>query len=119
MGRSDAASGGYAKYRCSRPVHAARGGSAAKPIREDSMRDQAARPARSQCRQDNPCEIVQRLAEIIQHVLTAWAKLRRGPTVVATLALFALVQSAHADDGRVPNAAAGSEQDVLVGVGVV
>ncbi len=56
-------------------------------------------------------------------MLTARTKLRRGrmadAALVAALTLFALAQSARADDGLVPNAAAGSEQDMLVGVGVV
>jgi flagellar P-ring protein precursor FlgI len=56
-------------------------------------------------------------------MLTARTKLRRGGTAVAAMAaaltLFALAPSARADDGPVPNAAAGSEQDMLVGVGVV
>jgi len=57
------------------------------------------------------------------HMLTARTKLRRGrmavAALVAALSLFALAPSARADDGAVPNAAPGSEQEMLVGVGMV
>ena len=52
-------------------------------------------------------------------MLTAQTKLRRGRMAVAALTLVAIAQSARAGDGPVPNAAAGGEQDMLVGVGVV
>ncbi len=42
------------------------GGRAAKPRREDGMRDRAVRPAGSRRQQNKPCEILQRLAQIIQ-----------------------------------------------------
>jgi hypothetical protein len=42
------------------------GGLAAKPRRADGMRGRAARPAGSQRQQNNPCEVLQRLAQIIQ-----------------------------------------------------
>ncbi len=56
-------------------------------------------------------------------MLMARTKLRRArmavAALVAALTLFAPAPSARADDGPVPNAAPGSEQEVLVGVGVV
>src|SRR5882672_9711490 len=63
------------------------------------------------------------LAAGMAHMLTAQKTLRRRRTaavaLIAALTLSSLVPSAGAADGAAPNIAAGSEQNVLVGVGVV